>query len=361
MILPMKQILKKLAVSYDNLQKDIRTDYDHFKLRNKIDHLNKLHNCKKLTPQQKEEISRFYANYGFKNINTAWHRYYNDCNGIYSVKYIPENLFYLILEPKLNSYDFAPALSDKNLLDRLFPNIKHPEVVVKNINEIYFHNSEIIDWDDVIKLCNESGKMIIKPTINSYGGKNIALFECSDGITDMNGKSLKQLLEGYKKDFVIQKFLKQHPLLQSLNSSSVNTFRVVTYLKDKKSRVLSMTVRMGREGSINDNVSTGGISCGVREDGTLNDLGHDLHGKKIAVTDSGVKFSDVRFHFIDKIKEAATTLHKQAPHFRLISWDMTVDLAEEVVLIEYNIYGQECNSHQMHNGPVLSDLLEELI
>jgi hypothetical protein len=356
----MKRVLKNIATSYINVQKSIRTDYDHYKLRKKIDKLNKLYGSKELTGQQKAEILSFYGRYGFKDIKCSWHRYYTACNGIHSVKYVPENIFYLLLEPKLNNYDFTSALGDKNLLDKLFPNIKHPEVVVKNINGLYYDISEIIDLDRVVKLCNTAGKMIIKPTIDSYGGKNVVLFQCSDGITNFKEKPIEQMLMDYEKNFVIQKVLKQHPLLEKLNSTSVNTFRVVSYLKDRESKVLSITVRMGKKGSTNDNVSTGGLSCGVRKDGTLNEVGYDLHGKKVTETDGGIKFSDIQFPFIAKLKDAATRLHIQAPHFRLISWDMTLDTSGEVVLIEYNIYGQECNSHQMHNGPVFAELLQEL-
>ncbi|MGK2863742.1 MAG: hypothetical protein ACSLE0_17550, partial [Chitinophagaceae bacterium] len=68
----MKQLLKKLAATYVNIQKSIRTSYDHYKLRKKIDKLNKLYGSKELTRQQKDEIAKFYSKYGFKNIKYSW-------------------------------------------------------------------------------------------------------------------------------------------------------------------------------------------------------------------------------------------------------------------------------------------------
>ena len=31
-----------------------------------------------------------------------------------------------------------PALTDKNLLDRFFNGIKHPEIIAKNLNGVYY-------------------------------------------------------------------------------------------------------------------------------------------------------------------------------------------------------------------------------
>ncbi len=357
----MKTLLKKLLTYYIDIHKSIRTEYDHFKLRKKINHLNKHKRSKQLNKQQISGIRNFYSDYGFKNLNCEWHRFYAACNGIYSVEYIPENIFYLILEPKLNRYDFAPALSDKNLLNRLFPNVKQPETIVKNINGIYFHNDEIIDFETVTDLCNQAGKMIIKPSIGGFGGKDVRRFQCSNGITDLLEAPLEKVLTDYKNNFIIQVSILQHPILASLNQSSVNTFRIVTYLTGMEPQILSMFVRMGRKGSINDNMSTGGLACGVKADGKLNEVGYDAFGTKVTETDGGWKFSDISFYFIDKLKETAVMLHKNAPHFRIISWDLTLNPQDEVILIEYNICGQGLNSHQMHNGPVFTKLLQELI
>ncbi len=356
----MKEFLKKIAASYIDLQKAVRTEYDHFKLRKKIDDQNKLVQSKKLSSPQKSEIRNFYKTYGFNKVNCEWHRFYTTCNGIFSVKYIPEDLFYLILEPKLNRYDFAPALSDKNLLNQLFPSVRQPETIVKNISGIYYFDGEIIDFKTVTSLCNAADKMIIKPAISSYGGKNVRLFHCENGVTDYLEEPLEKFLAAYKANFIIQKCLTQHPLLEALNKTSINTFRVMSYMNDRGSKVLSLYVRMGRKGAINDNVSTGGFACGIQRNGNLNEVGFDLYGKKVKETDGGLKFIDLSFPFVDKLVQKATELHKQAPHFKIISWDLSINPEEEVVLIEYNIYGQDFSGHQMHNGPVLEDLLQEL-
>lgn len=83
-------------------------------------------------------------------------------------------------------------------------------------------------------------------------------------------------------------------------------------------------------------------------------------GEQVEVTDSGVEFKDVVLPFAEKVKETAINLHRRVPFFRLISWDLAVNPSEEVILIEYNMKGQDINLHQLNSGPVLSPLLEEL-
>ena len=109
----------------------------NIKWKKKIKKLNTTKGKVKLTDVQIHEIRKFYEQYKLKNIPTYWHRFYCNCNGVFSKKYIPEILFYTQLEPMLNNIDFTSALADKNLLDKLFSTIKQPEIIVKNSNGFF--------------------------------------------------------------------------------------------------------------------------------------------------------------------------------------------------------------------------------
>jgi len=334
----------------------------NIRLKRKVKKLLKTKGVKKLTNSQNEEIKAFYKTFGIKSVSILWHKYYFNCSGNFSEKYLPENLFYLKVEPKLNRAEYDPALADKNLLDSLFPNIKKPETVVKNINGFYYFNKKLIKEDEAIRFCNLEEPLIIKPTLETGGGKNVLLFETENGVTNCNNKTVKQLLDSYKKDFIVQKVVAQHQSMNKLNPTSLNTFRVMTYLKNNNDiQILSTVVRMGREGSVTDNATTGGLCCGVKADGKLSVVGyHNNTGDSFFETDGGIKFKDIELPFTEEVNTAAKRLHRNAPWFRLISWDLTINDLDEIVLMEFNVGGQDINLHQLINGPVLSILLEEL-
>ena len=331
------------------------------RLRGKVKKLIKTKSAKKLSTDQRKQIKSYFKSNGLNHVSDQWHRFYSFCNGLFSAEYIPEDLFYLEIEPALNRQQFIEALADKNLLETLFQNVKQPESLIKNMNGHYYNLGELITEDEAVKVCKTNLKMIIKPTLDTGGGKNVILFEYSKGITNYKNFSIKELFDSYNKDFIVQKVVEQHPLTAQLNASSVNTFRVMSYLSGTKVEVLSIIVRIGKEGAVIDNSTAGGLSCGVAKNGFFNAIGfQNKTGNSFETTDSGLQFKEIELPFIDKIFSVVNALHKKAPYFRLISWDLAVDKMGEVVLIEYNIQGQDINIHQLNNGPVLYPLLREI-
>ena len=79
---------------------------------------------------------------------------------------------------------------------------------------------------------------------------------------------------------------------------------------------------------------------------------------------SHVHFDDIVIPSISKIKQIAYQLHPQFPHFRLISWDVALDVSDNPVLIEANLCNGEIDFHQLNNGPLFHedtiDVLEEV-
>ncbi|PCJ95910.1 MAG: hypothetical protein COA50_08100 [Flavobacteriaceae bacterium] len=148
--------------------------------------------------------------------------------------------------------------------------------------------------------------------------------------------------------------------MSQLNSTSLNTLRVMSYLREDNIMILSIVVRMGNEGSITDNSTTGGLSCGVKKDGSLNQIGfQNISGIAHTATDGGIKFMNITIPCMDKVYQAVTRMHKCLPHFKMVSWDIAIDNNNEVVLVEYNVKGQDINLHQLNNGPVLKQVLHD--
>lgn len=61
---------------------------------------------------------------------------------------------------------------------------------------------------------------------------------------------------------------------------------------DGESIPLSAVVRIGNSGSRVDNFSSGGVGCGVKPDGHLNDCGYTQKGERYDVHPNGFVFSE---------------------------------------------------------------------
>lgn len=317
---------------------------------------------KRLNKKQITEIKEYYSKYGYKKIKTTWHEFYFGSNNIYSVKYIPEDLFHATISKKLNQMRQWPSLLDKNLLYLIFKDYKQPEVVLKNINGFYFLGDRAVSKAKAIEsIINERNQMIIKPSIDSGNGNGVVVFSVQEGNINYNNLSVEDFLSTYKKDFIIQSVVKQHEVLKSLNDTSLNTLRVISYLNEDGVYVLSTIVRVGKKGSFTDNCSTGGIACGVSDNGILKEYGYLNDGTIRKETDNGVLLGNITVPSYKIVMEQVKKMHLLIPYFRIVSWDLGIDNTGTPLLIEYNTYHQDITIHQLANGPLFSEFTDEIL
>ncbi|WP_372755797.1 sugar-transfer associated ATP-grasp domain-containing protein [Mariniflexile sp.] len=319
-------------------------------------------NDKILNNRQISEIQLFYSKFGFNKINTLWHEFYYSSNKIYSVKYIPEDIFHAVISNRFNEMRQWPSLLDKNLLYELFRDYKQPDVVLRNINSFFYVGNKIVSKEDAIKrIASEQSQMIIKPSIESGNGSGIIVFSSNAGNISYNGLSIKDFLNSYKKDFIIQKLVHQHENLKKLNESSLNTLRVLSYLNQDGVNILSIILRIGKKGSFTDNCSTGGIACGLSDIGLLKKYGFLNDGTVRTATDNGCKLENTQVPSFELVKEQIKEMHLLIPYFRIVSWDIGIDTTGTPVLIEYNTYHQDITIHQLANGPLFGRFTEEIL
>jgi len=321
--------------------------------------------CKALSNSQKKEIKTYYARFGFKNINTNWHQYYTHVSGRFHKEYIPVELYLNVIEPQLNMLTKPEILTDKNLLDKLFNSIEQPETIVKNINGVFFDkNHNIINFDKVIEKCAENTKLIVKPSLDSGGGKNIIVFEPNGYQTNYQNMSIKELICLYEKNFIIQKYFIQHKKMNNLNETSVNTLRIQTLLINDDVEILASFVRIGGIGAVVDKAShpTSGksaIVCNVNEDGALNN-GYCADSKIMTESNTNITLKGYQIPNYSDVKIAVKNLHKQIPYFRIVSWDIAINEEGKPVLIEFNVSVQGVH-HQFMTGTLLGGFSEEIL
>ena len=316
---------------------------------------------KALDTDELKKIKKYYSSYNFNDVKTYWHQFYKKINGSFHKEYIPEDLFYSTIEPALNRSELLPALADKNLHGKLFEGAKRPKTIIRNVNGYYLKDNRIISKEQAVKICQQHERLVFKHTMNSGGGVGVMLITLKDGISDFKDKPIDGVFDWYKKDFIAQEVIKQNKVISSLNASSINTLRVISYLREDGVKILSTAIRIGGEGEFLDNVAVSGVACGLNDDGTLKDLGYDKFYNGIHKRDDGRLFKDIRIPFYDKVKNEVIRLHEQVPYFKLISWDIALDDMDEVVMIEFNVKGQGVFTHQLITGPLFGKYTDEVM
>ncbi len=313
----------------------------------------------KLSKLHKNEIKQYYSSIGQTKITTQWHRFYAGVYGDISKHFIPKTFFYSRLEDVLNRRDFT-MLQDKNLLDRLFVNVKQPVGIIKNINGFLYDESILVSEEDAINKITKYDKFIIKPSIESGGGKNIQLIQKDVYSKFDKVEYFKSLFIEYKKDYIIQEVLEQNKFMAKLNPSSLNTIRICTYLRPNEAVVLSAILRVGGKGMHVDNNASGGQAFAIESNGRLHKQGYTKHSFYKERKLDNVPLDEFKVPNFDKVKEKVKELHLQIPYFKVVSWDIAIDKHDDPVLLEMNVFGQGV-SQQAHVGPFFAGYTDEVL
>lgn len=294
----------------------------------------------KLTKEQKHQIDAFFKeNYG-KKIPYFWHREYYAISGKFDYKFFPELLFIPGFERLVNDPNYK-CLTDKNLIDIIGSNsgIKTPKVYVRCSNGILTDEyRNVLSIDQAYNIIKRIDKFFIKPSVNSNSGRGCKII-LSESIK--NAEDFKTILNDYKKDFVIQAIIKNSNDISKLNPTSLNTFRVITYILNGNIYHMPIILRIGRYGKIVDNAHQGGLFIGVTDDGKLLKNATTEFNEKYEVhPDTNIRFENYLINNIDKVISAAHKLQSVIPHIGCINWDFTLDDNDDVILIEANMrYG----------------------
>jgi hypothetical protein len=346
---------------------------------------------RRLTRAQLEGARRFWRRYNVR-LNSSWHRFYAALNPEADPLYfIPEDLFAAYLEPALNRVDLACAYADKNRYRSLFGDVRAPRKVLGRIHGRFVDGDGAhLSADDAAALLSAcDGEYVIKPSLGTGGGRLVRSLSVRDhklslgwergktaaeentpaaasrgpqgdavsrGRGSRSIESVHALFAAYGRDFVVQERLLQHPLLARLHPGSLNTLRMITVRLDEDVRLVSCVFRVGGGGGCTDNVSSGGMGCGVALSGHLRGsaLDHDLR-RFTHHPVTGVPLAGLEVPAWYEACALTKRLHAQLPYFDMASWDIAITEDGQPCLIEVNLQFQEVNGPQCLNGPLFGD------
>lgn len=320
-----------------------------------------------LPEELKKNSIKFWRDFTKDRISLLWHRAYVATNSIEDPRYVPEDIFYKTIEPRLNRFDLANGYEDKNLYDKLFRNVKMPVTVIRNINGNYYNHEyqsiSLNEAKEILKNICRNKKLVCKPSIESGGGKKIEIINLLGNTNNNPDEIIDNTFSSLERDFIIQEYLEQHKIFMNMHRDSLNTIRIISLRLNGKIYYLSGIVRMGNNGSAVDNATVGGLTCGFNLEGKLNSFatGHYAYDKFPFHPFSKFSFEGAAIPKMELIVEFVKELHSRLLYFDIASWDIAIDKVGEPVLIEVNLRMQDINFHQRNNGPLFGDITVEVL
>lgn len=340
----------------DNVYRRIEMKFRRKKRRKAAKNLLRKMNggCREHDNIYRTEILPYWKKYGIKP-SKMWHRIYSKPGIPYDVRYIPDDLWVSKIASYFSNMDFRRALEDKCLHNVQFPNVKRPTTVVKKIAGLYYSEDlQLLNTEVAIdQIVDENEELIVKPSIDSGAGRLIRFISPQE--TDR--EEIKKIISNCGENFIVQKLIRQHPVLAQFNPTSVNTIRTISFLFDNEVHILSSALRIGGKGSKVDNFSQGGYMCQILPNGYMAELAYDNDHNSYLSLPGSEAFAVVKIPSYDKIIEIIIEEAAQKPHFKIIGWDFTVSPEGEPIMIEYNTAPLGVGS-QMACGPHFGELTE---
>jgi len=244
-----------------------------------------------------------------------------------------------VLENKLY-FDFFYSQFNIDLPKILMYNHRKMFVVQNNYFEINNANDFKIQLENIFGQNPSHDSIIIKRTYGSWGGDKIFKIFLKQLTADP--QRIEELYsEVIKSGFLFQETLKQHPELDRLNPSCLNTIRFDTFIdKDGNIEVISAYIRMSISNSHIDNIHAGGCMVGINlENGKLKKVGYPTikYGAQLLTAHPITKtiFENFNLPYFNEAKELVLKIASLIPGLRLVGWDVAIG-NEGPVLIEGN-------------------------
>lgn len=246
------------------------------------------------------------------------------------VGYMEYNLFHFVDKPqakrdtyvtfeysqslfkKLNDPEYIPLFNDKLSFNKVFKDYLGREFL--DISQ-----AEFAEFEEFVK----GKKRIFCKPADSCSGKGIYKHIDIDEKTD-----LEELFAFLKENHLfVEDSIRQHPEMNKLNETSINTVRVTTLLDAHgEAHVLYVIQRIGLGGMMVDNVGSGGIYTVLSEDGKItNPCWSDKTISTYTVhPSSGMNLLGFEVPYFKESLELCKKAAKVEPHVRYIGWDIAI-------------------------------------
>ena len=138
-----------------------------------------------ISPEYQKQVKDYWKPY--HKVDTRYHAWYSSRNGIHDVRYIPDDLYYTVIDQHFNNRKYGWGVNDKNYYSLYFPEVKQPETVVRKINHIYYDSAyQMISAQKAVTLCANEKAVIIKPANETGGSRGIQFWNNTQSIQQLD-------------------------------------------------------------------------------------------------------------------------------------------------------------------------------
>ena len=295
--------------------------------------------------------------------------------------FFPTKFLYYKIKPFLNENEVREVLENK-LYFNFFYNqfdIRMPKIPMYNFRKMFVFDNKSIEinsardfkmlLEEVFKQYPSYDSLMIKKTYWSYGGAKIFKIYADEIAKETN--TINELYsEVIKSGFLFQETIKQHPDLNVLNPSCLNTIRFDTFIDpDGKIEIMSGYMRMSINNLCVDNSSSGGcyvgldINTGKLKREAYLDFRHSGVKVLFAHPVTNVVFENFAIPFFPEAKELVIRTASYMPGLRIVGWDVGIGETGPVLIegnSDYEITGNDIADGGYRANPVFRKVLREL-
>lgn len=267
--------------------------------------------------------------------------------------YVTTKSFYRLLQ-YLNDPQYKACMSDKLVFNKIFNKYLGREWIDLRVTSL----------DDFKKFLANKECVFAKPPTD-FGGH---------GIEKIKVKEIEDIAKLYeelkaKKLNLIEDGIVQAEELNKLNPYAVNSFRIVTLVKDGKAHILANALRI----NLDDAVAIGCTDAYMRlgEDGkitsrVIDDVANVYEEHPMAK----IKFDTVRVPFVKEAFEMAKEAALVVPEVRYVGWDFAITEKGPVImegneypsygLVQYYLFNDEHEGHLAAISKILGKEMDEI-
>ncbi len=310
----------------------------------------------------------YFSRYLFKKESTGIMNYY------------PDDFLNFKVKPLFNNKEVIDVLENKLYFNFFYSqfNISLPEIIMYNHRKMFVRDkicTEVNNIREFRLLLEELFKenpgrksIFIKKTYWSYGGDRI--YKLYPAQLENDPEAVVELYSDVTKaGFLFQETVIQHPGLDKLNPSCLNTIRLDTFINsDGNIEILSGYIRMSTINFHLDNISSGGCQVGIDlVTGKLKKNGY------FTIRSNGVRvltehpvtrtvFRDFPVPLFTQAKDLVKKAARYMPEIRLVGWDVAISESGPVLIegnSNYDMQGNDLADEGYRANPVFRKVLHE--
>jgi hypothetical protein len=253
--------------------------------------------------------------------------------------YLPNKFLGKKVTPRFNDKKVKEVLDNKLFFDLFYKqfNINLPSILMYNHNKMFvianknvIANSvkEFIELLEIVFTSNTSGdSIIIKKTCAGSGGHDIYKLYKNQLQTDF--KTINEIYNiVIMSEFLFQECVRQHPEMNKLSPSSLNTLRMDTFIDSEGNiDIISGMVRMSVTDTHIDNISSGGCFVAIDiNNGKLKKYGYYPSNPAVLLQHPVTKtvFENFTIPYFIEAKELVLKTASLMPGLRLVGWDVAI-------------------------------------